>query len=97
MFNEKELEKLAQLSRIECSEKEKEKLLSNLRRIIAYVQLLDEVDTEGVSPCNHVLESHVNVFRLDEVGELLSREDFLANAPAHIGGMIKVPPVMKER
>lgn len=94
-FDEKELEKLAKLSRIECSEEEKKKLLSSLKRILAYVEQLKEVDTDGVSPCNHILESQVNVFRADDVGELLPREAFLANAPAHIGGMIKVPPVMK--
>jgi aspartyl-tRNA(Asn)/glutamyl-tRNA(Gln) amidotransferase subunit C len=97
MFDEKELEKLAHLSRIECSKEEKELFLVSLKRVIAYVQLLDEVDTQGVDPCSHVLESHVNVFRQDEIGELLSRDVFLANAPAHIGGMIKVPPVMKEK
>lgn len=94
-IDEKELEKLAKLCRIECTEEEKQKLLGSLTRVIAYIEQLSEVDTDGVDPCNHVLESHVNVFRADEVGEVLSRETFIANAPAHIGGMIKVPPVMK--
>lgn len=96
-MNETEIEKLARLARIECSEEEKKKLSESLSRIVSYVELLDEVDTEGVLPCNHILEEHVNVFRIDAVGALLSREAFLANAPAQIGGMIKVPPVMKEK
>ena len=37
-----------------------------------------------------------NVTREDVVGELLNREAFLANAPSHVGGMIRVPPVIKQ-
>jgi aspartyl-tRNA(Asn)/glutamyl-tRNA(Gln) amidotransferase subunit C len=94
-FDEKDLLKLAKLSRIECSEEEQKKLLHNLKNILAYVEQLKEVDTEGVPPCSHVLETLVNVMREDEVGATLSRDLFLSNAPAHTGGMIRVPPVIK--
>jgi aspartyl-tRNA(Asn)/glutamyl-tRNA(Gln) amidotransferase subunit C len=53
------------------------------------------VDTEGVLPCTRVLESLTNVMREDTVSQTYSREEFLANAPAHVGGMIRVPPVIK--
>jgi aspartyl-tRNA(Asn)/glutamyl-tRNA(Gln) amidotransferase subunit C len=33
--------------------------------------------------------------REDKVGETLPRELFLANAPSHVGGLIRVPPVIK--
>ena len=36
-----------------------------------------------------------NRMREDEVKEVLSREEFLANAPDQIGGMIRIPPLMK--
>lgn len=94
-FDENELAKLAQLSRIECTAEEKKKLLHSLTRVIAYVDILQAVDTEGVAPCNTVLETVNNVMREDDVGETLPREQFLANAPSHVGGMIRVPPVIK--
>lgn len=94
-FNEEDLQKLAKLCRIECSEEEKKKFLGSLSKILSYIEQLKEIDTEGVEPCTHVLEGMHNVMREDEVGELLPRELFLANAPAHIGGMIRVPPVIK--
>ena|ERR1700722_9182830 len=94
-FDEKDLLKLKKLSRIECSEEEQKKLLHSLRNILAYIDQLKEVDTEGVTPCSHVLETMVNVMREDEVGETLPRELFLSNAPAHTGGLVRVPPVMK--
>lgn len=95
MFDEKELEKLSQLSRIRCTEEEKRVLVSNINRILSYFDQLQEIDTSGVSPCNQVVEGAANVMREDESGETLPRELFLSNAPAHIGGMIRVPPVMK--
>lgn len=86
---------LTKLCRIECTEEEQENLLKDLKSILKYVELLQEIDTTHVPPCNHVIEGMVNVTREDKVGESLPREVFLANAPAHVGGLIKVPPVFK--
>ncbi len=35
--------------------------------------------------------------REDKTGDLLDRELFLANAPSHIGGMVRVPLIIKQR
>lgn len=86
---------LSKLSRIDCTEEDCNIILKDLSSILNYVTLLDEVDTEGVAPCNHVLEDFVNVMREDEVGPILSRDVFLSNAPSQIGGMIRVPQVLK--
>lgn len=94
-LDEKDIEKLSKLCRIECTEQEKEKLRGNLSKILDYIAQLQEVDTDGVPPCNQVLEDMKNVTREDEASDLLPREKFLNNAPAHTGGMIRVPPVIK--
>jgi aspartyl-tRNA(Asn)/glutamyl-tRNA(Gln) amidotransferase subunit C len=94
-FDENELNKLAKLCHIECTEEEKKALHRQIAGVLNYIQQLDEVDTEGVEPCYRVLETQRSVMREDEVGELLPREQFLANAPAHVGGMIRVPTVIK--
>ena len=86
---------LKQLIHIHCTEDEHESLVNDLGEMLDYMEQLREVDTENVSPCHHVLENFTNVMREDEVGETLSREAFLKNAPSHIGGMIRVPPVIK--
>jgi aspartyl-tRNA(Asn)/glutamyl-tRNA(Gln) amidotransferase subunit C len=96
MLTEEELNKLAKLCRLECTGEEKKKFVTSLSRVLSHIEKLEEVNTEGIEPCNHVLETQVNVFRSDEVKDPLSREEFLSNSPAHVGGMIKVPPVMKE-
>ena len=90
------IKKLTQLCRIDCTEEEQESLLKDLKQILAYIEQLQEIDTANVSPCNHVLENMSNVMREDEVGEVLDRELFLANAPSHVGGMVRVPPVIKQ-
>lgn len=96
-LDKKTIQALSELSRIECSEAEQEALLKDLQKILDYVDQLQEIDTSQVAPCNHVLEGMVNVAREDEVGLTMPREDFLSNVPSHTGGMVRVPPVFKQR
>lgn len=93
-LNEESIKKLSELCRIHCSEEEQQALLKDLESILTYVDQLREVDTENVTPCNHVLADISNVMREDKTGETLSREVFLKNSPEHTGGMIRVPPVI---
>lgn len=95
MFDTQTIEALIKLSRIHCTEEEEKELLSSLQKIVAYIEQLSELDTSNVEPCFQVIPTQQNVFREDRVGTLLPRDEFLKNAPAHVGGMIKVPPVLK--
>lgn len=88
------LDHLTKLCHIHCSEEEQESFFADLKKILSYIELLEEVNTEHVSPCNHVLKNMTNVFRKDLPGETLSNEEFLSNAPNHTGGMIRVPPIL---
>lgn len=92
-FDEKELDKLTKLSRINCTEAEKRDLFTSLSTILSYVEQLDELDLKDVAPCHHIVSQVKNTLREDEPKETLSREEFLANSPAHISGMIRVPTV----
>ena len=94
-FDKETLKTLAKLCRIQCNEEALEKLYINLKSILGNLDLLKEVDTEGVPECNHVLESVQNIMREDQTEETLDREVFLANSPSHVGGMLRVPPVIK--
>ena len=95
-FNHETLENLKKLCRIDCTPEEDRDILNSLNRVLEYVDLLNEVDTNGVATCNYVLQSMLkNLMREDEIKEILPREKFLNNAPDQIGGMIRVPPVMK--
>lgn len=95
-FSKQELSHLKRLCRIDCGPEEEAKILESLNRVLSYVAQLDEVDVEGVKPCRFVLRSMLkNQMREDEVKDLISRDQFLANAPDQIGGMIRVPPILK--
>ncbi|WP_316357358.1 Asp-tRNA(Asn)/Glu-tRNA(Gln) amidotransferase subunit GatC [Candidatus Neptunichlamydia sp. REUL1] len=86
---------LTKLCRINCSEEELETLLNNLQSILGYIDQMEEVDTEGVPVCNHVSEEMESVTREDEPDQSLDRKTFLDNSPSHVGGMIRVPTVIK--
>ncbi len=94
-FNQEDLDRLTKLCRIACNEEEKKTLFEKLGKVLKFMEQLEEIDTTGIKECDHVLETISNVMREDVVGELLPRELFLENAPSHVGGMIRVPPVIK--
>lgn len=96
-LNKETIKLLTRLCRIDCTDEEEEAMLGDLEKILKYFEQLEEIDTDGVSPCNHVLEDVSNCMRDDEVGDVMPRDVFLSNAPSHTGGMIKVPPVIKGR
>lgn len=87
---------LATLARIDLSVEEEKVFNANLKKILAYMDMLEKIDVKGVLPCAHVLETVQNVMDEDEPGPLFPRETFLENAPDSIGGMIRVPPVMQQ-
>jgi aspartyl-tRNA(Asn)/glutamyl-tRNA(Gln) amidotransferase subunit C len=97
MLSEHEFEKLCKLSRLECKDEGEKKAIQNsLSSILSHMDALKEVETSGVEPCLTVLETLSNVLRDDIPEPSLSRELFLSNSPSHVGGMIKVPPVLKQ-
>ncbi len=95
-MEESEFNKLSRLCRISCTEEEKKGFLKSLKDVLSYIEQLQEVDTEGVPPCFTVHETLTNVMRDDTPEEPLPRDLFLANAPEHVGGMIRVPRVLKQ-
>ncbi len=95
-FDHQSLEHLKKLCRIECTEEESADILGSLDKVLSYVAQLDEVQTESTAACRYVLRGMLrNRMRSDEVQDVLPREQFLANPPDQIGGMIRVPPVLK--
>lgn len=90
------IKQLSELCRIHCTDEEQESLYKDLENILEYFNLLQEIDTQDVAPCHRVLEDTENRTRPDEVKKTMPRDVFLANAPSHTGGFIKVPTVIKK-
>lgn len=85
---------LAQLSNIQLSDEEVESLKTDIPNILSYVDMLGELDTEGVEP-TYQLNSLENVFREDVVNQgSVTRENLLAIAPESLENQVKVPKVL---
>ncbi len=90
----KQVEYVANLSRLRLSEEEKQRFAEQLDAILRYVEKLNELDTAGVEPLVHVAEGE-NVFREDVPGESLQQKDALENAPESSDGCFKVPRIIE--
>lgn len=90
------VERLANLSKLDFSEKEKLEMVEDFKKMVGFVDTLQEVNTEGVKPLIYVNEDVTNVLRDDNVGEMLSSEEALENAPDKDSSYIKVPKVVKK-
>jgi aspartyl-tRNA(Asn)/glutamyl-tRNA(Gln) amidotransferase subunit C len=92
-LSRQEIEKVALLGRLRLSDVEADTMTAELGKIVAFVDQLAEVNTEGVEPMAHAMELS-NVFRDDRLAASLPREDALANAPHHDGRGYLVPAVL---
>ncbi len=90
-----DVEHVGRLARIRLSAQEVEELRVQLSAILDYMDMLQEVDVEGVPPTAQVT-GLTSVMRPDEVYSTLPREDVLANAPEHQEGMFRVKAVFEE-
>ncbi len=92
------IEKLAGLCRIKLADEQKDKLLDDLKKIVTYVEQLNEVDTEDNVECTYVASSITEApLREDEAQNTLDKSAFLHAAPEHIGGMVRIPTVLKQQ
>lgn len=85
--------KVAVLARLRLTDSEVADLTVQLDRVLDYVAVLNEVDTDDVDPLVHAVETS-NVFRTDEIRESLPREEALANAPGTDGRSFLVPAIL---
>ena len=87
---------LTKLCRIACSPSKQDAFLKDFQQIVAYVDQLAAIDTEGIEPCNCVVKGHTQTPLRDDIGEkTLDRELFLKGAPSSIAGLVRVPIVLK--
>ena len=93
MLTKEQVEHVALLARLDLTEEEKEKYAAQLSGILEYVEKLNQLDTTDVPPTAHVLPIK-NVFREDKVGDHLSNDEALQNAPDRDGNSFRVPKIM---
>lgn len=93
--NDQMVNKLATLARLRFNEIETASIKIDLQKMIAFVQKMDEVDTTGVEPLQH-MSHRKNVWREDFVSGSCSKEDALKNAARHNQDFFMVPTMIKK-
>lgn len=81
---------LESLARITLSEEEEQKVGNELQDILSYIDMLNELDTEGVEAMSHCFPV-TNVMREDEVQPSMTPDEITANAPESNDGCFVVP------
>jgi len=89
-----DVEKIAHLARLHVSEQQVDKLTGDLSNILALVDQLQAVDTQGVTPMAHPLDATQRL-RADAVTETNHRDAFQQIAPATEDGLYLVPKVIE--
>jgi len=92
-ITDKDIEHLAQLSRLTFSESELSSFKGQFQSIINYVNQLQSVDTNNVK--DFTIIKTLDELRIDESRESLSNELVTMNAKSISKGAFKVPTVVE--
>ncbi len=88
------LKKLGKLSRIPIDKAGSNKLMEDLNKIIDFIEQLNEVNTDNVSPLSSVTGHNLPI-REDVVDDGNKNNDVLENAPEKNSGYFVVPKVIE--
>ncbi|MEF3273600.1 MAG: Asp-tRNA(Asn)/Glu-tRNA(Gln) amidotransferase subunit GatC [Chloroflexus sp.] len=94
-LSEAEVRHVARLARLALTDDEITVMRAQLSAILDYIAMLQEVDVSNVPPTAQVT-GLTTVWRPDVVGEMLTQEQALANAPDQQDGMFRVRAVFEE-
>lgn len=93
-IDEATLDRIAELARLDYSDPDARKaILSDMERVISFVEKLNEVDTAGVEPLIFMTEE-ADVLREDVAEVTITKKEALMNAPVKDSDYFKVPRVV---
>lgn len=96
VIDEKTVDKLADLAKLEFDEASRKDIVKDLNRIVSFVEKLNEIDTSSVAPLIYLSDS-TNVMRNDEVKQVITQAEALKNAPEKDSDYIKAPKVIDKK
>lgn len=89
-ISDETIEYVGILAKLELTGAEKEAAKADMEKMLDYIDILNELDTEGIEPMSHVFPVN-NVFREDVVTNGNSKEKILENAPLRKDDSFEVP------
>lgn len=87
----KDVEKLAELAKIELGKDEKKKILSDMEGILEYVRVVEKVEVPDIEP----EYKFKNIWREDQIGASIFSSDFIIKQfPDSQDGFLKVKKIL---
>jgi len=93
-FDKSEVEKVAQLARLHMSDAEADEVASRITDILALIDQMQSIDTNGIEPLAHPLDV-TQPLREDKVTEVDRRDELQTLAPETEDGLYLVPKVIE--
>lgn len=93
-IDEQTVDKIAHLARLELNASEKAEMITDMNKILGFMDKLNEVDTTGVEPLVYMTDEP-NMLREDVVKQTITTAEGLKNAPEHDGSHFLVAKVIK--
>lgn len=94
-ISEEEVRHVAELSKLSFSEAETSEFATTLSKIVDMVELLNEVDTDGV-PATTTMADRKTVMREDVAVAGDDRDELFKNVPQSENYYIKVPAILED-
>jgi aspartyl-tRNA(Asn)/glutamyl-tRNA(Gln) amidotransferase subunit C len=91
----KVVDELAHLARLSYENEAKQEIVTELNKIIAFVEKLDEINTDGIEPLIYMVDE-TNITREDVMKQDVSQDEGLKNAPKKDSDYFRVPKVIEQ-
>ena len=91
----KVVDELAHLARLSYENEAKQEIVTELNKIIAFVEKLEEINTDGIEPLIYMVDE-TNVTREDVMKQDVSQDEGLKNAPKKDSDYFRVPKVIEQ-
>ena len=95
MISKEQVKHIAKLAKLSLTEKEVEKFQKQLGDTLDYINVLDELNVEGVEPTSQVTGLK-NILREDKSVKSLSQQEALLSAESKCDNCFKVKPILKK-
>ncbi|RZK25995.1 MAG: Asp-tRNA(Asn)/Glu-tRNA(Gln) amidotransferase subunit GatC [Flavobacterium sp.] len=95
IIDKQTITKVANLARIEIQENDVEELITDMNKILTFMEKLNELETTGVEPLVY-MNSDENIWREDVVDQKISVQDGLKNSAVHDDRFFFVPKIIEK-
>ncbi|WP_285057770.1 Asp-tRNA(Asn)/Glu-tRNA(Gln) amidotransferase subunit GatC [Pedobacter ginsengisoli] len=95
IIDKQTINKVADLARIAIEDKEVDTLITDMNKILTFMEKLNELDTTGVEPLVY-MNHEENVWREDKVKHEITVEEGLKNAAKHNESFFFVPKIIEK-